>query len=112
MTQKAFSLEAPEQQFLEGLNNERQQALAQYGALSLDMDVAKKSLESIQERQRAFVRQALMQRGVQDFQSARINGTQVECVLADAPGPVPIPDAQPRGSKEKGAPNGSTRSEA
>jgi hypothetical protein len=111
MTQKAFSLEAPEQQFLEGLNNERQQALAQYGALALDMETARKAIESTQERQRAFVRQALMQRGVHDFQSARVNGTNLECVIGDTPGPVPIPDA-PRTGKDKTAPNGAARSEA
>ena len=74
--EKSFELEQRETALLGQLDQERTQALAMIGALSLDMEQAKKNLDTTAERQRAFVRQALIARGIDRYDNARAqNGT-------------------------------------
>jgi len=70
------------------MDQERTQALAIVGALSLDMEQARKNLDSTAERQRAFIRQALNNRGVDRYENARAsNGT----LIVSVPDQVDLP---------------------
>jgi hypothetical protein len=71
------------------LDQERTQALAAIGALSLDMETAKKNLDAAAERQRSFLRQAIMSRGVDRYDSARAANGALIVTIAD-----PLPMAQ------------------
>jgi hypothetical protein len=76
--EKVFQLEQKEAALLGQLDQERTQTLAVVGALSLDMEQAKKNLDAAAERQRAFIRQALSNRGVERYENARAaNGSLI-----------------------------------
>src|SRR5215467_9744812 len=94
--EKTFQLEPKELQFYSSLEQEQQQALAQVGALSLDLEAAKTSLQTVQERHRSFIRTAVLHRGIDQFHSARITQGQLHCSLPDVPPelPPPAPDKQ------------------
>ena len=84
--EKTFQLDQRESAMLQSLDQERTQALAAIGALSLDMETARKNLDVAQQKQQSFLRQAVMTRGVDRFENARMqNGALV----------VALPDAQP-----------------
>jgi hypothetical protein len=86
LMEKSFALDQKETVLLTQLDQERTQALAMVGALSLDMEQARKNLDTAAERQRSFIRQALIARGVERFDNARVqNGSFL----------VTVPDAMP-----------------
>jgi hypothetical protein len=88
--EKSFTLDAREQNALQQFDQARTQALAMVGALTLDMEQAKKNLESAQEGQRAFIRQALAVRDVDRYENARAaNGSLIVTV------PDPMPEVLP-----------------
>ena len=85
--EKSYQLDQKEMNLLQPLDQERTNALAAIGALSLDMEQARKNLDTAAERQRAFIRQALISRGVDRFDNARImNGALL----------VTLPDSNPQ----------------
>jgi hypothetical protein len=91
--EKTINLDHAEQNMLTQIDQERTQALAMVGALSLDMEQARKNLDSAAERQRAFIRQALGTRGVDGYTNATArNGALV----------VTMPDSQPPLAVERG----------
>jgi len=83
--EKQFNLDQRETALLEQLDKERQQALAMVGALSLDMEQARKQLDTAAERQRAFIRQALTTRGIDRYENARAQGNVLMVSLPDEP---------------------------
>lgn len=99
--EKSYPLDQRETAFLGQLDQERQQALAMVGALSLDMEQARKTLDTAAERQRTFLRQVLLNRGVEQYQNARAqNGTVIVTMPDEIPiptpdGPIPGPVALP-----------------
>jgi hypothetical protein len=96
--EKTFQLDQKESQILQQLDQERTQFLAAIGALSLDMETARRNLEGSAERQRAFIRQALLNRNVDRFDGARAQNGTLFVTLPDQPaaqdGPGPIPAQQ------------------
>ena len=70
---------------LQGLDQERTQALAVIGALSLDMETARKNLEAAAERQRQFIRAALEKREVTRYNNAQVRNGSLAVDLPDAP---------------------------
>jgi hypothetical protein len=89
--EKSFPLDQKETVLLTQLDQERTQALATVGALSLDMETARKTLDIAAERQRSFIRQALVVRGVERFENARI---QNGALLVTLPEVMPVPLAE------------------
>jgi hypothetical protein len=86
--EKTFQLDQRETAMQQQLDQERTQALAAIGALSLDMRTAEKNLDAAAERQRSFLRQAVMNRGLERYDSARAaNGTLI-VTIADLPMPA------------------------
>jgi hypothetical protein len=89
--EKAFPLDQKETTQLQQLDQERTQVLAVIGALSLDMEAAKKNLEASAERQRTFIRQALEKRNVERYENAQVrNGA----ILATVPDGIPLAVAE------------------
>lgn len=56
---------------MQSIDNERTQCLAQIGALMMELENAKKNLDTINGRQRSAVQQAISSRGIMQFESAR-----------------------------------------
>jgi hypothetical protein len=98
--EKTIDLNYQEQQLLSSFESERQQALAMYGALSLDMENARKTLESALEKQRAFLRSTLISKGMDRYENARLinNNTAIQITTqdSDAPYTPQVMDAPPR----------------
>jgi len=90
--EKTFQLDQREVTQSTQMDQERTQVLAMVGALSLDMEQAKKNLEMATERQRAFIRQLLNNRGVERYDQARI---QNNTLFATVPDEAPAPPAAP-----------------
>ena len=93
--EKTFQLEHREAAQLGQFDSARTQALAMYGALSLDMEQAKKNLEAASEQQRAFIRLALANRGVERYENARVQSGSLL---------VTVPDEQPMAALPEDAP--------
>jgi hypothetical protein len=89
--EKVFQLEQKEAALLGQLDQERTQTLAVVGALSLDMEQARKNLEAAAERQRAFIRQALLNRGVDRYENARAQNGSLIVTLPDAAPEITAP---------------------
>jgi len=86
--EKSFQLDARETAALQQLDQERTNALAAVGALSLDMEQARKNLDTAAERQRAFIRQALMSRNIDAYDNARTQNGMLVVTLAEKPQPT------------------------
>jgi hypothetical protein len=102
--EKSFKLDPKEAQLVAQFDQERTQALAMVGALSLDMEQAKKNLDSAAERQRAFLRQALVARGVEQYDNARMQNGTLLVTVPDQPEPPgvmpPVPGKVINGAAE------------
>jgi hypothetical protein len=86
--EKTFTLDQKETAMLAQVDQERTQALAMVGALSLDMEQARKNLDTAAERQRSFIRQALSTRGVDRYENARAaNGALIVTMPDEVPAP-------------------------
>jgi hypothetical protein len=95
--EQTFKLDPKEQAMLTQVDQERTQALAMVGALSLDMEQARKNLDSAAERQRSFIRQALTSRGVERYENAR---AQNGALIVTMPDEMPVPQLPvPTGAK-------------
>jgi hypothetical protein len=88
--EKTFQLDQKETGLLAQLDQERTQALAAVGALSLDMEQARKNLDSAAERQRGFIRQCLSSRGVEQFQNARMQNGALVVTMPEVMQPIPV----------------------
>ena len=86
--EKSFPLERNETAQLTQLDQARTQALAMIGALKMDLKKAKRQWESTQEQQRAFIRQALLSRGVDRYENARATPDALIVTLPEEPAPV------------------------
>jgi hypothetical protein len=92
--EKAFSLEPKEAGFAAALEEEAKQALAAIGALSIEMEKARKHLDSVNEQQRTLVHAALLHRNVVECTNGRMGNGNLYCTLPD---PKPeAPAAAPR----------------
>jgi hypothetical protein len=92
--EKTYNLDQIEQAMLTQVDQERTNALAMVGALSLDMEQARKNLDTAAERQRAFIRQALATRGVDRYENAKAQNGALIVTLPDSPQPVSIATPQ------------------
>lgn len=99
--EKQFALDQRESAQLSQMEQERTNALAMVGALSLDMEQARKNLDIALEKQRGFLRSALSSRGVERYENARIANGAIIAALPDMLEPPPAPTA---GGKPNGAP--------
>jgi hypothetical protein len=83
--EKTIALDQKEQTMLAAVDQERTQALAMVGALSLDMEQARKNLDTAAERQRSFIRQALVSRGIERYENARAQNGALIVSMPDEP---------------------------
>lgn len=99
--EKTFQLEQKELAMIGQADQERTQALAHVGALSLDMEQARKNLDAASERQRSIIRQVVANRGIERFESARVqNGAMVVIVPEGTiPSSLSSPAAEGNGSR-------------
>ena len=81
--EKSFPLQPHEQQMLQGITQERTNALAAFGALTLDMEAARKTLESVQEKQNSFLRTAVLGRGIERCENVRAANGAIHCTVPD-----------------------------
>lgn len=88
--EKSFELEQRETALLGQLDQDRTQALAMIGALSLDMEQARKNLDTAAERQRAFIRQALIARGIDRYDNARAQNGTLFVTVPDEANPLAV----------------------
>ena len=97
--ERTVTLDTNEKVLLQQLDQERTQALAMIGALSLDMETARKNLEAAAERQRGFIRQALAARNIERYDNARAANGAIVVTLPDPPAePVPMPMGRANGT--------------
>jgi hypothetical protein len=89
--EKQFPLDQKEQTMNAQLDQERTQALAMVGALSLDMEAARKGLDAAQERQRSFIRQVLSARDLGRFENARVINGNLVVLMPDEPATIDAP---------------------
>jgi hypothetical protein len=89
--EKSFQLDQREAALIGQLDQERTQALAMVGALSLDMEQARKNLDNAAERQRIFIRTALSSRNVERYDNARVQNGSLIVTLPDSGFP-PAPE--------------------
>jgi hypothetical protein len=89
--EKSYQLDQREAALLGQMDQERTQALAAVGALSLDMEQARKNLDAVAERQRSFLRQALSQRGIDRYENARMVNGALVVAMPDAPSAMEMP---------------------
>ena len=92
--EKAFDLKPAELQTFNALEQDNLRANATYGVLARQMDETKQKIAQSEEAQRQFIRQALRDRGVEQFPSARLEPGKIIVTLPDetpmqvAPPPV------------------------
>src|SRR5215831_19224143 len=86
--EKSFQVDQREAQQLQQMDQDRVQALAAVGALSLDMEAARKNLDAVAERQRAFLRAACDKRGLERYEGARIQNGTLYVNVPDVPAPT------------------------
>lgn len=92
--EKTYQLDQREAALFGQADQERTQALAVVGALSLDMEQARKNLDTAAERQRMLIRQACAARNVERFENARVQNGALFVSLPD----MPMAVVEPQGS--------------
>jgi hypothetical protein len=95
--QKAFSLQPNEVNQAQQIEEERKNVLAQIGALTLDMEQARAQLPVVEQRRRQYLQTLVQQYGVTEFRTARIEGNNLICDVADGPQPLPPTPARTNG---------------
>ena len=81
--EKAYSLQPSEIQQSEEIQNDRQRLLAQFGALTLDLETCRAGITACADRERTVTRGVIQRLGVTEFQAARIAGTNLLCQVPD-----------------------------
>lgn len=69
--EKTIKWEGAEISQMQSIEQERTQVLAQIGALMMDLENAKKNLETVNGKHKSLIQQALTSRGINQFESAR-----------------------------------------
>ena len=69
--EKSIKWEGNEAMMMQGLDQKKTQALAQIGALMMDLETAKKNLEAVNEEFKSAIRNALASRGINQVETAR-----------------------------------------
>lgn len=69
--EKTIKWESNEAFQMQQVEQQKTQVLAQIGALMMDLENAKKNLESVNEKHKSAIQQALIMRGISQFNSAR-----------------------------------------
>lgn len=69
--EKTIKWDATEDAQMKVIENDRTQVMARIGALMMELEEVKKTLEAVNGRQRAAVQQVLQNRGITTFESAR-----------------------------------------
>lgn len=90
--EKSVPLNQAETQLVQQFDQERTNALAMYGALTMDIKNAEKQVEAAMEKQRAFLRSTLITKGYTQYDNARLVNNNTEIVIS-------VPD-QPQGFQE------------
>jgi multidrug resistance efflux pump len=103
--EKTFNLDQREVNSFQQFDQARTQALAMIGALTLDMEQARKNLDSAAEQQRAFIRQALASRNVDRYENARAANGQLIVTLPDS-SDAPTPPVEIGGGRKEQRTNG------
>ena len=86
--EKTIKWEANEASQMQAIDNDKTRALAQIGMLMMDLETAKKNLESVNDRYKAAIQQALVARGIGPVDSARPVPGGVILTLSDNTGPT------------------------
>jgi hypothetical protein len=81
--EKAFQLEPRETQAFALLERERKDALAEIGGLSLQMEAARKTLDTVMARQEAYLRNMLTNRGVDRYDGVQLANNHMIVRLPD-----------------------------
>jgi hypothetical protein len=98
--EKSFPLDSRESAACGQLDQQRTQCLAAVGALSLDMEQARKNLEATAERQRAFIQQLVAAKGIDRFENARV---QNGALLVTVPEVFQLPSIEAPAARPNGA---------
>ena len=69
--EKMIKWEASEAMQMQAIDQEKLQILAQIGALMMDLDTAKKNLETVNGKQKIAIQQIASNHGVNQIESAR-----------------------------------------
>lgn len=69
--EKTIRWENSEEVQMRMIENDRTQILAQIGALMMDLETAKKALDTVNARHKSAIQQALNSHGIGHFESAR-----------------------------------------
>jgi hypothetical protein len=104
--ERAYNLQSDELQQQQQLELEQRDCLAQFGALTLQMEQCRARLPQIEERQRSLITQVARRHGAANYLTARIAGTNLVCQFPDA-----IPDDGPQSIRTFKA-NGAAAEEA
>jgi hypothetical protein len=86
--EKSFQLDQRENALLGQVEQARTQALAAIGALSLDMETAKKNLDMVAEQQRYHIRQALLTRNIERYENARVQNGSLIVLMPESDPPA------------------------
>jgi hypothetical protein len=100
--ERAYNLQPEELQQQQQLDIEQRDTLAQFGALTLQLEQVRARLPQIEERQRSLITQVARRHSVGSYLTARIAGANLVCQFPD-----PVPDDGPqivRGVKPNGQP--------
>ena len=81
--EKTIKFEHSEMAAMSQIEQKRMQALAQIGALMMDLETAKKMLEQANEENKTTIRKILMDRGIDQVQSVRPIQGGIVAVLPD-----------------------------
>jgi Tfp pilus assembly protein PilO len=104
--ERAYNLQQDELQQQQQLEMEQRDTLAQFGALTLQLEQVRARLPQIEERQRSLITQVARRHSVANYLTARIVGANLICQLPD-----PAPDDGPAAIKNL-RPNGAAAEEA
>jgi hypothetical protein len=84
--ERAYNLQPEELQQQQQLEIEQRDCLAQFGALTLQLEQARARLPQIEERQRSMITQVARRLNIGNYLTARIAGGNLVCQFPD-PGP-------------------------
>ena len=102
--EKTFKLEQKELAALDQLEQDKTRALAQYGALSLDLKNAEQRISLTVERQQSFLKSALLHRGVDRYDGAQVINDSLIARVPDEEIPSTSALPQSEGKRLNGAP--------
>lgn len=90
--ERAYDLQPHEMQQQQALEQEHRQLMAQFGAMTYQLEQVRARIPQIEERQRTLANQVIARHGVTNFLNARIIGNHLVCTLPDEPLAMPMMD--------------------